>query len=66
MRTLSGDEFISQATAYLTIDVDEGDWVALGTHVELDPSTVQGSMQVKKFFRSPDLRNLDMTRKAVM
>lgn len=65
-RTLSGDELVSQAVAYLTVDVGEGDWMAPGTFSDTDPSGVQGAFQVMRFYRSPDLRNMDMTRKAVM
>jgi hypothetical protein len=64
VRTSSGDQVIGSSTIYLTVDVDENDWVALGTFTDLEP--VDTATQVLKFFKSPDLRNLEYVRKAAV
>jgi len=66
VRTQTGDQLIGNHTLYLTVDVDENDWVALGTFTDTDPSGVIGATQVLKFFKSPDLRNLEYVRKAAV
>jgi hypothetical protein len=66
IRNVSGDTIVGNSTIYLTVDVAEHDWVALGTFTDTDPSGVVGATQVIRFFKSPDLRNLEYVRKAAV
>ncbi len=60
----SGQENVSMAQVFIDTDIVEGDYLFEGTSVVVDPSTLDGAFQVKKYEAITDLRNIEVTRKA--
>ncbi len=66
-RNVAGDELQSESVVYLSADVDEGDYIFLGTSVAADPATPDiGAEQVRGFRKVPDLASLTYERKAFL
>lgn len=64
---LDSREFVSRAVVYLDTDIAVGDYLCLGDQtVQTDPATVNGAWKVERWNKTPDLRNLDFVRKAVL
>lgn len=53
----------AKAVVYLDTDVTPEDYILLGEHSSLDP-TLLGAPRVAIFQKVPDMRNLDVMRKA--
>src|SRR5262245_42921864 len=61
-RDQNGDEAVSEAIAYLPVDVSEGDWLCEGDFTMYSgPSNVPGARQIRRYLKSPDLKNVDYT-----
>lgn len=66
-RTPGGEELTSRAIVYLSCDVEIGDYVALGDYTDTqDPTTIKGAFRVQQFNKIPDLRNVEMERRAYL
>lgn len=65
-RTLSGEEVVSQAVVHLKSNVQEGDYVYLGETDEEDPTTLTTAYRVRRFTRTTDIRNLNVSRVAYL
>ena len=67
-RSPSGEELVSRAVVYLTDDVNIGDFVALGDYTEVsNPTTLVGlAFRVRQFSKVPNIRNVEMERKAFL
>lgn len=66
-RDVKGNEEASNALVYLNTDVAIGDYVYLGDALlTADPTTLALSFQVRQFNKIPDLRNIQMQRKAFL
>jgi len=62
---VNGREIRSQVVAYVAQDVDEGGYLALGTHTDDDdPMTVDGAYSIKAFRKIPTIRATAWERKA--
>lgn len=61
-----GEERRAQAVIYLSVDVDLGDYLFLGTSVAVDPRTVTDAFVVKNFRKTPDLRGKNFERRALV
>lgn len=62
----SNEEVVSQAIVYLNIDINTGDFLALGDHATVpvaDPNTVD-ARRVRNYGKSTDLRAVVALRKA--
>lgn len=63
-RLPNGDEEVSRTIAYLSSDVDVGDYVIEGDYTDVsDPTTLPQAFRVKQFSKITDLRNVDIVRK---
>lgn len=62
----SGQEQKSQATVHVGTNVSIGDYLFEGESSVADPTTLSGAHQVRGFKRTPDLRNVEMVRKAFL
>lgn len=65
-RDSTGDEVTSEAVVYLDTDVNVGDFLFHGSSAAADPTTVQGTKQIRQFSKIPDLRHVDYERKAFL
>lgn len=64
---VSGKEEVSRAVVFVDRDLNVGDWLALGDHLqEVDPSSVREALPIRDFSSVPDLRNLSRTRRALL
>ncbi len=66
----NNEEVVSQAIAYFDVDLDLGDFLALGLHALIaDPTTLTGTSRayrIRQFNKITDLRNLNALRKAYL
>ncbi len=65
-RLPTGEEVISDAIVFLNADVSVEDYLFEGESDAADPTGVEGAVQVRGFEKTPDLRNLDHLRKALI
>jgi len=57
------DAQISNAKIYVSEDISEGDYIALGNHIAIeDPSSFDDAYQIERFQRQTDLRGLRSVR----
>lgn len=63
LSTRGSPEF-SQAVVHSNQDLDIGGYIFLGTSFAADPTTVDGAFPIKRFKKTPDLRNAEYARKA--
>lgn len=63
---LDKSERVSAAVVYLDRDVGLFDYLYLGVSVASDPTAVAGARKVERFDKIPDLRNLQVMRKAFL
>lgn len=61
-----GIERVSNAVVYPELDLEVEEFVYKGTSTAADPTTVEGTFQVKQFNTVPDLRNVSVVRKAML
>ncbi len=61
-----GSEQVARGVIYLAQDVDEGDYLFLGTSVVADPTNLAGAFLVKDFRKVPDLRGKNFERRALI
>lgn len=64
-----GEEFVSKSIVLImSTDISVGDYLANGDQTAVaDPTTLgNGSFRVQQFLRTPDLRNLETIRKAIL
>jgi hypothetical protein len=66
-RAPTGEEITSSAVVYFDTDIPIGDYIALGDvdHV-LDPTLLHSAYRVRQFRKIPDLRAVQMERKAYL
>jgi len=62
--TALGEPVFSQSVLYIDQDIDIGGYMFLGTSLTADPTTVEGAFPVKRFAKTPSLRNAEYERKA--
>ncbi len=61
--TSFGQPVFSQAVVRTDIDIDIGGYLFLGSSSIADPTSVEGAFPVKRFSKTPDLRNAELARK---
>lgn len=61
-----GSEQVARGVIYLAQDVDEGDYLFLGTSVISDPTNLVGAFLVKDFRKVPDLKAKNFERRALV
>ncbi len=61
-----GSEQVARAVIYLSQDVNEGDYLFLGTSVVADPTSLAGAFLVKDFRKMPDIRGKNFERRALV
>jgi len=72
IRTSDGDEVAALATAFLSANVAEGDYLMLGDVDDLDsatadnPQAIEGALEVRQLRKTPDFQGRYFERKAVM
>jgi len=64
-RNRTGDEAVSNAEVLVDRDLEIGDYILLGASAIRDPSLTQ-AQAIRQFTKTPDLRNLTNTRKAIL
>lgn len=66
-RSAQGEELTSKAIVYVATDVIEGDYLIEGDYTDVsDPATLSEAFRVMGFSKIPDLRNIQMVRKAFL
>lgn len=69
-KNADNEEVVSQVVAYFNVDLDIGDFLALGLHAAVaDPTTLSGSSRayrIQQFGKTTDLRNLMAVRKVFL
>ena len=66
-RTPNGEEEVSESVVWVLNDIDIGDYIALGDQTSIaDPSTLVDARRVRQFSKIPDLRNVDIERRAFL
>lgn len=65
-RTPAGDEAVSKSVVYLSKAVEVGDYLYLGESVVVNPTALKGAYEVRQYNESPDLRNLQSLKKALL
>jgi hypothetical protein len=63
---LDRDEHISMAVVYVDRNLAVGDYLFQGVSVAANPSLVAGAYKIRRFDKTPDLRNLLVLRKAYL
>lgn len=63
---LDRQEHISRAVVFLDRDIGVDDYLFLGVSGVANPTTVAGAFKVRGFAKIPNLRNLDMERRAYL
>ncbi len=61
-----GEERVARAVIYLSVDVEQGDYLFLGTSVAADPRSVRDAFLVKDFRKVPDIRGKNFERRALV
>ncbi len=61
-----GEEQVARAVIYLSVDVETGDYLFLGTSVAADPRTVTNAFLIKDFRKIPDIRGKNFERRALV
>lgn len=65
--TKGGEQKVSNAVVYLSDDVAEGDYIALGSYTDVaDPTSLVNAFRVMQFQKLPDADGLEYLRKAVV
>lgn len=60
-------ELISKAVVYVDRDMSVGDYLCQGNQsAQPNPTLVVGALKVQRYDKMPDLRNLDVVRRAVL
>lgn len=63
----SGEELTSKSIAYVEVDIDVGDYLALGDHtLTADPTTIDTAFRCESFQKVTDLRAVETVRKVMM
>lgn len=63
----NGEEVVSNAIVYLSADVAVGDYLGEGDlTATADPTTLSDVYRVRRYYKTSDLRNLDVLRKAIL
>ncbi len=66
-RGISGEEEVSKAVVWLDTDVAIGGWLFEGVSEDADPAAnVLGASEIRQFYKTPSLRNLDHERRAFL
>jgi hypothetical protein len=62
----TGNEAIAKSIVYTNVDLEVGDYLALGTSTEASPVTLTSASEVRDFRKIPDLKNNFFERRALM
>jgi hypothetical protein len=63
----TGEEHVAQAVVYVPVDVEVGGYLALGDRREATaPTDLNDALPVRQFMKVPDLRNVDVERRAFL
>ena len=66
VRNQQGTEIASQAQVFLAADVETGGYLIVGEVTTLEPTTVEGAIEIKAFSKIPDLRQANHERRAFL
>lgn len=66
MSMLDRKEIVSNSIVYIDRNLKVGDYLFEGTTVGADPTVISGAQQIKRFDKTPNLRNLLLVRKAYL
>ncbi len=59
-----GEPIFSQASVWTDIDTEIGGYLYLGSSVAADPTSVDNAYPIKRFAKTPDLRNIEYERRS--
>jgi len=62
----NGVEIVCRSVVYLSADVAVEGFLYLGTSTSASPLSVTGAQQIRRFDKTPDLRNVTYERKAIL
>lgn len=65
-RDATGEEVISNAIVYLSVDVSVTDYLFLGTSEEVDPTVLSNAYRVRQFHKIPSIRASNFERVAYL
>ena len=60
----NGNEFISSAIVYLSVDVTPGDYIYLGTSISSSPEVE--AREVRSFVKTPSISAIESERRAIL
>ncbi len=61
-----GEKTVSKSVVYLSQDVNQGDFMVLGTDSTASPINVVGAFEVRDFRKIPAINGTDMERRALL
>lgn len=64
--TASGDEALCRAVVYTLEDIEIGGYLYLGETTEADPTQFKDAHPIRQFMKTPDIQNLQNTRKVYL
>lgn len=65
LQSYLGEEFISRSRIFLSVDIADGDYLALGDHTGTpDPRVIRAAFSVKAWRKTPSLDGTFFERKA--
>lgn len=67
VKTIGGDDIVTQAVVFVDQDLYVGGYLALGDHLAiLDPNLTQAASEIQAWASIPDLRNVSTERRAFL
>lgn len=63
----SGEESVSKAIVFISAEVDEEGYIAIGDHTaQADPTAVAGAQQIRATASIPSMRSNEIERRAIL